>query len=466
RYLVIDEADRLLNQSYQGWVGKVVKAAYRRDPGTAAPVYERHAYHSETRRDDQDDDDDDDDDDDIGTLGMRSENGSSNGNSRRQLQERQQQALDREGGRRKRSRQTPVLPSAVSLDPVTVRGRPLATGDRVRGATVSTPPLRKLLFSATLTNNPQKLAGLDVVNPLIYTAREMTTTTATRQELIVASQREGRGDVGGNAVAKRPSQETRRSNLDEISLATGEGEGRFSTPASLDETYTVCDSQAKPLVLLSLLREMVGRQTELSVVFTSSVDSTHRLFRLLQLFGGFEGERPTSAHRDEDGIATSTTTGDDGSDGGGVAEFSSSLGQRQRSHIIRRARAGAVRVIVCSDGMARGMDLDGVGLVVNYDVPSQAKTYVHRVGRTARAGSRGAAVTITKKGQVKQFLKMRASVDGKRVRLDSSPADQSRLIQLAGRYQRCLRDLKEVLEAERAGEVDPSAPVLATESYL
>lgn len=77
-------------------------------------------------------------------------------------------------------------------------------------------------------------------------------------------------------------------------------------------------------------------------------------------------------------MAASTTVNDDGSDGGGVAEFSSSLGQRQRSHIVRRARAGAVRVIVCSDGMARGMDLDGVGLVVNYDVPSQPKTYVHR----------------------------------------------------------------------------------------
>ncbi|CAN0528558.1 unnamed protein product, partial [Scytosiphon promiscuus] len=125
------------------------------------------------------------------------------------------------------------LPSAISLDPVTVRGRPLATGDRVRGATVSTPPLRKLLFSATLTNNPQKLAGLDVVNPLIYTAREMTaTTTDTRQGLVVASQGRGRGDGGGDAVVKQPSQETRRSNLDEISLATGEGEGRFSTPAT------------------------------------------------------------------------------------------------------------------------------------------------------------------------------------------------------------------------------------------
>ncbi|CAM9790880.1 unnamed protein product [Scytosiphon promiscuus] len=458
RYLVIDEADRLLNQSYQGWVGKVVKAAYRRDPGTAAPVYETNPHPGKIRGNE-------DEQDGIGARKTPSTNGNNtNGDSRQQSQHRPHQPPHCGGGPRTHPGRFPSLPSAISLDPVTVRGRPLATGDRVRGATVSTPPLRKLLFSATLTNNPQKLAGLDVVNPLIYTAREMTaTTTDNRQGLVVASQGRGRLDGGGDAVVKRPSQETRRSNLDEISLATGEGEGRFSTPATLAETYTVCDSQAKPLVLLSLLREMVGRQTELSVVFTSSVDSTHRLFRLLQLFGGFEGAPSSSTH--EGGTITTTPNDDDGSEGGGVAEFSSSLGQRQRSHIIRRARAGAVRVIVCSDGMARGMDLDSVGLVVNYDVPSQPKTYVHRVGRTARAGSRGTAVTIAKKGQVKQFLKMRSSVDGKRVRLDSSPADQSRLIQLAGRYQRCLRDLKEVLEAERAGELDPSAPVLATEMY-
>ena len=95
---------------------------------------------------------------------------------------------------------------------------------------------------------------------------------------------------------------------------------------------------------------------------------------------------------------------------------------------------------------------------------SNTRYLLARVGRTARAGSRGTAVTIAKKGQVKQFLKMRASVDGKRVRLDSSPADQSRLLLLAGRYQRCLQDLKEVLEAERTGELDPAAPVTAVDA--
>ncbi|CAN0010303.1 unnamed protein product, partial [Laminaria digitata] len=430
RYLVIDEADRLLNQSYQGWVEKVIKAAHsRREPGIASPVGLEVTNKHTT------------------PLGSDSEGAVSVGSVR---------------GGASRVQPSRHPPSAVQLDPVTVRGRPLATGDRVRGPTVSTPPLRKLLFSATLTSNPQKLARLDVVNPLIYTAREMAPAAGRRGGAGVEGGR-GRNDGGGGGEddeAKRPSQETLRSNLDEIGL-DGAGLGRFSTPATLQENYTVCDSQAKPLVLLSLLRGMVGRQTELSVVFTSSVDSTHRLFRLLQLFGGKRFEGGTAAGKGE-----GEGTGGDGEtdSDGGVAEFSSSLGQRQRSHIVRRARAGGIRVIVCSDGMARGMDLDGVGLVVNYDVPSQPKTYVHRVGRTARAGSRGTAMTIAKKGQVKQFLKMRASVDGKRVRLDSSPADQSRLLPLASRYQRCLQDLKEVLEAERTGELDPAAPVTAVDA--
>lgn len=76
------------------------------------------------------------------------------------------------------------------------------------------------------------------MNPLIYTAREMARA---------AGPGGARGGDGGDG-AKRPSQETRRSNLDEISLAAG-GEdgikGRFSTPATLQETYTVCDSQVR-----------------------------------------------------------------------------------------------------------------------------------------------------------------------------------------------------------------------------
>ena len=53
-----------------------------------------------------------------------------------------------------------------------------------------------------------------------------------------------------------------------------------------------------------------------------------------------------------------------------------------------------VQVLVCSDSMSRGMDLPSVQCVVNYDVPSHFKSYLHRVGRTARAGAKGNAYTI------------------------------------------------------------------------
>lgn len=62
--------------------------------------------------------------------------------------------------------------------------------------------------------------------------------------------------------------------------------------------------------------------------------------------------------------------------------------------------AGRVQVLVASDAMTRGMDVEGVANVVNYDVPVYAKTYVHRVGRTARAGEAGRAFTLLLKREV------------------------------------------------------------------
>ena len=83
-----------------------------------------------------------------------------------------------------------------------------------------------------------------------------------------------------------------------------------------------------------------------------------------------------------------------------------------RKRILEEAAKGTVRVLVSSDHMSRGIDLKNIGLVVNYDLPSQAKTYVHRVGRTARAGRPGVAVTMFKKGQGGLFRKVRSEISG------------------------------------------------------
>ena len=64
----------------------------------------------------------------------------------------------------------------------------------------------------------------------------------------------------------------------------------------------------------------------------------------------------------------------------------------------RAGRHDLLSVVICSDGMSRGMDIELVSTVINYDVPAFAKTYVHRCGRTARAGKEGTAISLLKGG--------------------------------------------------------------------
>jgi superfamily II DNA/RNA helicase len=75
------------------------------------------------------------------------------------------------------------------------------------------------------------------------------------------------------------------------------------------------------------------------------------------------------------------------------------MGQRDRSSTLQRLRDGRMRVLVATDVAARGIDVPGINLVVNYDAPNQAEDYVHRIGRTGRAGRAGAAVTFLERGE-------------------------------------------------------------------
>ncbi|WP_280672350.1 MULTISPECIES: DEAD/DEAH box helicase [unclassified Kitasatospora] len=70
------------------------------------------------------------------------------------------------------------------------------------------------------------------------------------------------------------------------------------------------------------------------------------------------------------------------------------LGQGAREQALRAFRAGKVDVLVCTDVAARGIDVEGVTHVMNYQCPEDEKTYLHRIGRTGRAGASGTAVTL------------------------------------------------------------------------
>lgn len=78
-----------------------------------------------------------------------------------------------------------------------------------------------------------------------------------------------------------------------------------------------------------------------------------------------------------------------------AAELHGNLSQQERLDALEQFRQGAVDILLCTDVAARGIDVKGVHAVINYEMPKDITTYVHRVGRTARAGQVGRAVTLT-----------------------------------------------------------------------
>ena len=77
-----------------------------------------------------------------------------------------------------------------------------------------------------------------------------------------------------------------------------------------------------------------------------------------------------------------------------VGEMHSNLTQSERDEIMYRFKSRQIDIVVATDILARGIDIDDIRLVINYDVPRDCDDYIHRVGRTARAGSEGRAVTL------------------------------------------------------------------------
>lgn len=377
QFLVIDEADRLVNQPYQQWVGRVLDASnvanklnvseFVKSPLQLAPDGKSFIIDPITHRN-------------AGGISGLSK------------------AVT---GEKDNSNSEAGLISGMF-------GRPI--------------PLRKMLFSATLTQDPQKLARLGLSNPKHYDANFL----------------------------KRSAQMDERP--------TDVKAGRYFVPEGLSESMVECTAEQKPLVLLALLldeqqnykrsKSGKGEDTDsvnLSIVFTSSVDSTHRLARLLQLLWEAGGHGSSSA----------------------IAEFSSSINAKQRAAILRRCRSSdskqKVSVLICSDGMSRGMDLPSVSAVINYDVPAFAKTYIHRCGRTARAGREGRAISVLKGGQVSKFRMMRSLIDGGLVKEAELKKD---LIKgTLPVYKACVKALKQVIDAEVNGELIQS-DILDTSRWI
>jgi ATP-dependent RNA helicase RhlE len=99
--------------------------------------------------------------------------------------------------------------------------------------------------------------------------------------------------------------------------------------------------------------------------------------------------------------------------------------QGARERALEAFRQGTTRVLVATDVAARGIDVDGISLVVNFDLPNVAESYVHRIGRTGRAGAVGRAISFCDRderpllGDIERFIRRRLPVSGE-VRSEAS----------------------------------------------
>lgn len=91
--------------------------------------------------------------------------------------------------------------------------------------------------------------------------------------------------------------------------------------------------------------------------------------------------------------------------------ISSSLEQSEREEVLRGFRSKRIRILVATDVMSRGIDIKEINMVVNYDVPNDAEDYVHRVGRTARANTKGEAFSLVNEKDMYKLRKIEKLID-------------------------------------------------------
>lgn len=111
-----------------------------------------------------------------------------------------------------------------------------------------------------------------------------------------------------------------------------------------------------------------------------------------------------------------------------AAALSGDVAQKEREKLVDRLRHGTLDVLVATDVAARGLDVERIGLVVNYDVPREVDTYVHRIGRTGRAGREGTALTFVTPKERQRLRRIEQTTGAKMTQVElPTPAEVSAL---------------------------------------
>ncbi len=141
----------------------------------------------------------------------------------------------------------------------------------------------------------------------------------------------------------------------------------------IDQFYAIVDERSKFQALVEYVRK---NGISSGIIFCATKIKTQRIGERLQA----QGFRAAPIHGD--------------------------LSQNRREHVMENFRSGRIEILVATDVAARGIDVPAVGHVINYDVPQDPLTYFHRIGRTARAGRPGKAMTLVSNSEYPDFSRI------------------------------------------------------------
>ncbi|XP_013194673.2 probable ATP-dependent RNA helicase Dbp73D [Amyelois transitella] len=246
-------------------------------------------------------------------------------------------------------------------------------------------PPHKLLFSATLSQDPEKLEQWGLFQPKLFSA------------------------VAVNDI----------ENEDTIR--------KYTTPEELTEQYVLCNSEDKPIVLSYFLIE---QKWDRVLCFTNSSQTAHRLAVLLNIWGNSQLK---------------------------VAELSASLDRSTRETVLKKFTQSDINVLIGTDALARGIDIPDCNYVISYDPPRNIKTYIHRVGRTGRAGRLGNAVTILLQNQMASFTELMKCGGKENVSQIEIPTETIK--NMSETYQQAITQTKNQINEEKYSKVQKSIKV-------
>jgi superfamily II DNA/RNA helicase len=186
----------------------------------------------------------------------------------------------------------------------------------------------------------------------------------TIRAIIQATPR-GRQLIFASATEQRESAEAIATLAPELVMLQT---GAAPVNDNIEHLYLVCEERDKPEVLRKLLHAL---RPERAMVFVHRNETAEKVAAKL------------AYHHIP------------------VADLHAASDKRDRKQAMDDFRSAQVRVLIASDVAARGLDIQGVTHIFNLDVPTQSKAYLHRVGRTARAGAKGQAATLMTEGEVR-----------------------------------------------------------------